>query len=364
MTRRAQLIWWSVAAVAMLALLWLLGGALAPYITAAVLAYLLAPLADWMERAGIGRTLASLLIVGFAVVVLLGMIGAAIPLAIRQAEEFAADLPDYIDRVVAWLEMQAPNLGGNLIGESLAAGEAALREHGVEVAGGLLARTARIVDFFIFIVILPIVTFFLILSWHDMVRAIDELLPRRQAPTIRRILRDMDEVLGGFVRGQFIVALVMAVYYGVALTTVGLSYSIAVGAVAGIGTLIPIIGATVGAVLAIGIALFQFWGEWGQIALVAVVYFGGQLVEGNVITPRLVGPHVKLHPVWLLLALSVFAALFGFIGVLVAVPVAALIGVLVRFGVEQYRGSDLHAGVPEEKPIVDAAGRPVRLDLP
>src|SRR5690606_33353109 len=232
---------------------------------------------------------------------------------LRQAEEFAADLPNHIDAVIIWIENQAPDLVGNLIGESLAAGETALREHGVEVARGLLAQTARIVDFFVFIVILPIVTFFLILGWHEMVRTIDELLPRRQAPTIRRILSDMDDVLGGFVRGQFVVALIMTVYYGGALTAVGLSYGLAVGAVAGIGTLVPIVGATVGAVLAIGIALFQFWGEWGQILLVAAVYFGGQLVEGNVITPRLVGPYVKLHPVWLLLAFSVFASLFGFV---------------------------------------------------
>src|SRR5690606_8945541 len=280
MTRRAQLVWWGFVAAVVLALLWLLGGALAPYITGAVLAYLLVPLADRMQRAGIPRTLASLLIVGFAVIVLLGLVGAAIPLTLRQAEEFAADLPNHIDAVIIWIENQAPDLVGNLIGESLAAGETALREHGVEVARGLLAQTARIVDFFVFIVILPIVTFFLILGWHEMVRTIDELLPRRQAPTIRRILCDMDGVLGGFVRGQFVVALIMTVYYGGALTAVGLSYGLAVGAVAGIGTLVPIVGATVGAVLAIGIALFQFWGEWGQILLVAAVYFGGQLVEG------------------------------------------------------------------------------------
>jgi predicted PurR-regulated permease PerM len=168
-------------------------------------------------------------------------------------------------------------------------------------------------------------------------------------------------VLGGFVRGQFIVALMMTVYYSAALTWAGLSYALAVGVVAGIGTLVPIVGATVGAILAIGIAIFQFWGDVGAIALVAGVYFGGQLVESNIITPRLVGRHVKLHPVWLLLAFSVFATLFGFIGIIVAVPVAAVMGVLVRFAIDQYIGSDLHAGVPEEKPVLDAQGRPIEV---
>jgi predicted PurR-regulated permease PerM len=360
-TRRTQLIWWGVAVLVAAALLWSVGGALAPYFTAAVLAYLLTPIVDRMERLGLGRVLPSLLVVGVVVVVLVGVVVAGVPLIYQQAEAFVMALPDYIETILEWLDEQAPAAvtDGAMTRDALTAAEEAVQEHGATVVAGLLAQTLRIIDVVVFLVILPIVTFFLILSWHEMIAAIDGLLPRRQAATIRRIARDMDAVLGGFVRGQFIVALIMTVYYSAALTATGLSYALAVGVVAGIGTLVPIVGATVGAVLAIGIALFQFWGEWGAILLVAGVYFGGQLVESNIITPRLVGQHVNLHPVWLLLAFSVFATLFGFVGILVAVPVAAVLGVLVRFAVERYRESDLHAGVPEEDPVLDVHGRPV-----
>jgi predicted PurR-regulated permease PerM len=360
-TRRTQLIWWGVAVVVAAALLWSVGGALAPYFTAAVLAYLLTPIVDRMERLGLGRVLPSLLVVGVVVVVLVGVVVAGVPLIYQQAEAFVMALPDYIETILEWLDEQAPAAvaDGAMTRDALTAAEEAVQEHGAAVVAGLLAQTLRIIDVVVFLVILPIVTFLLILSWHEMIAAIDGLLPRRQAATIRRIARDMDAVLGGFVRGQFIVALIMTVYYSAALTATGLSYALAVGVVAGIGTLVPIVGATVGAVLAIGIALFQFWGAWGAILLVAGVYFGGQLVESNIITPRLVGQHVNLHPVWLLLAFSVFATLFGFVGILVAVPVAAVLGVLVRFAVERYRESDLHAGVPEEDPVLDVHGRPV-----
>jgi predicted PurR-regulated permease PerM len=361
LTRRAQLIWWGVAVVVALATLWLVGGALAPYITAAVLAYLLTPIVDRLERLGLGRMLPALLVVGVVVIVLVAIVVAGVPLIYQQAEAFVMALPAYIEAVLAWFDEGAPGaLADQAVArDALTAAEEAVQEHGPAVVAGLLAQTLRIFDVVVFLIILPIVTFFLLLGWHEMIATIDGLLPRRQAATIRRLAHDMDAVLGGFVRGQFIVALTMTVYYSTALTAAGLSYALAVGVVAGIGTLVPIVGATVGAVLAIGIALFQFWGEWEAILLVAGVYFGGQLVEGNIITPRLVGHHVRLHPVWLLLAFSVFATLFGFIGILIAVPVAAVLRVLVRFAVERYRESDLHAGVPEEEPVLDVHGQPI-----
>jgi predicted PurR-regulated permease PerM len=362
MARRALAIWWIIALVVTVGLFWAVGGALAPYIVAGVFAYLLHPLVDHLERWGAHRGLASLLIVTLLVLILIGLILAAVPLIAGQLDAFIGSLPDYLEATQDWLASQAPGLMGDqrFLRDTLEAGEETLREHGVTLVAGLVASTARIVDVAIFLVLAPIVTFFLLLQWHAVVAWVDRLLPRAQAPTIRALATDIDGVLGGFVRGQFIVALIMTVYYSGALTLAGLNYAIAVGVVAGIGTLIPIVGATVGAVLAIGIALVQFWGDWYAIGLVAAVYFGGQLVEGNIITPRLVGRHVKLHPVWLLLAFSVFATLFGFLGVLVAVPVAAVAGVLVRFAIGCYIGSRLHSGVPDQpttSPAVVQEGR-------
>ncbi|MEM8633329.1 MAG: AI-2E family transporter, partial [Pseudomonadota bacterium] len=154
----------------------------------------------------------------------------------------------------------------------------------------------------------------------------------------------------GFVRGQGTVCLILGIYYAVALMLVGLNFGLIVGFIAGALTFIPYVGALVGGALAIGLALFQFWGDWLWIVVIWAIFQSGQLVEGNVLTPKLVGSSVGLHPVWLIFALSAFGALFGFVGLLVAVPVAAMIGVLIRFGITQYKDSRLYKGLAEKDP--------------
>ena len=166
--------------------------------------------------------------------------------------------------------------------------------------------------------------------------------------TIRKLASDIDRTMAGFVRGMVSVCSILGVYYAIALMVVGLDFGLVVGFIAGALTFIPYLGALIGGALAVGLALFQFWGEWWMIVIVAVIFQVGQFVEGNFLTPNLVGSSVGLHPVWLLLALSVFGAIFGFIGLLVAVPVAAAIGVLVRFAASQYKHSKLYTGLAEE----------------
>ena len=177
-----------------------------------------------------------------------------------------------------------------------------------------------------------------------MVASIDRMLPRDHAPTIRRLASEIDGTLSSFVRGMGTVCLILGTYYAIALMLVGLQFGLVVGFVAGALTFIPYLGALIGGALAIGLALFQFWGDWVSIGLVAGVFGLGQVIEGNVLTPKLVGSSVGLHPVWLILALSVFGTLFGFVGMLVAVPLAAALGVLARFGVSRYQESLLYQG--------------------
>lgn len=340
------MIWWVGGALAFGLLLWWIGGALAPFVFAAVLAYLLDPLADRLERLGLGRITASLLIVGLSVLVLLGAVLAAIPPLVTQAGAFIEDLPRLIGRFERWITEEAPVLAGSpeLIGDALEGAEETIREEGMTVLAGFLASTARVVDVLIFLAIAPIVAFFLLVEWDRIVARVDGWLPRDQAPVIRRLAGEIDAVLAGFIRGQVTVAAIMTVYYAAALTFAGLPYGFVVGLVAGIGTIVPFVGATIGAVLALGIALAAFWGDWLAIALVAGLYFGGQLVESNLLTPKLVGRHVGLHPVWLILAFAVFGSLFGFVGVLIAAPLAAVAGVLVRFALERYLESPLYRG--------------------
>jgi len=197
----------------------------------------------------------------------------------------------------------------------------------------------------VLVVIVPVVPVYLLLDWDRMIARIDELLPRDHAPTIRKLGRDIDNVLASFVRGMGTVCLILGTYYAVALMAVGLQFGLVVGFIAGLVTFIPYLGALIGGTLAIGLALFQFWGDWASIGLVAGIFALGLVPDGNFLTPKLVGSAVGLHPVWLLLALSVFGALFGFVGMLVAVPVAAALGVLARFATSQYLSSRLYTGL-------------------
>ncbi|MBR9893434.1 AI-2E family transporter, partial [bacterium] len=158
-----------------------------------------------------------------------------------------------------------------------------------------------------------------------------------------------DKTLAGFISGIFSVCLILGIYYGLAICLVGLNFGLVVGVVSGILTFIPYVGAIVGGALAIGLALFQFWGEWVWIAAVAGIFFFGQFLEGNFLTPKLVGESVGLHPVWLILALSVFGSIFGFVGMLVAVPLAAALGVVARFLVDQYIESRLYRGLETDE---------------
>ena len=184
----------------------------------------------------------------------------------------------------------------------------------------------------------------MLLDWDRMIARIDELLPREHAPTIRRLASEIDDTMAAFIRGMGLVCLILGTYYAVALMIVGLNFGLVVGFIAGLVTFIPYLGALIGGVLAIGLALFQFWGDWLSIGIVAGIFVVGQIVEGNFLTPKLVGDSVGLHPVWLLLALAVFGTLFGFVGMLVAVPVAAALGVITRFAVNQYLDSRLYRG--------------------
>jgi len=204
-------------------------------------------------------------------------------------------------------------------------------------------------------VIVPVVAVYLLLDWDRMIARLDDLLPRDHAPVIRRLAGDIDATLAAFIRGMGTVCLILGTYYAAALMLVGLQFGLVVGFIAGLVTFIPYLGALIGGALAIGLALFQFWGDWVSIALVGGIFVIGQVIEGNLLTPKLVGNSVGLHPVWLLLALSVFGALFGFVGMLIAVPVAAALGVLTRFAVEQYQNSLLYVGTIAQDSDKDSA---------
>jgi predicted PurR-regulated permease PerM len=343
---RRQLQFWGIAFGILVLVLWLLGSTLLPFLLGAGLAYFLDPLADRLERIGLSRVVATC-VMGLVGVLLFALVMAfAVPAIIQQIEALIVAAPDYIAQLIELLGRRYPDIFGETsrVRQSLTDVETMLREGGLPVLNQVLAGSLRVFDFLIVLLVTPVVAFYLLLDWDRMVAKINAVMPREHALTIRGLAREVDVVLAGFVRGQISVCLILGTFYAIMLTAVGLPFGYLVGAIAGLISFIPYVGSIVGFVLAMAIALFQFWDEKFWILVVAGIFLFGQFVEGNILSPNLIGKSVGLHPVWLILALAVFGTLFGFAGLLVAVPVAATLGVIGRFLIGQYLASPLYTG--------------------
>src|SRR5918997_759846 len=213
-----------------------------------------------------------------------------------------------------------------------------------------------ILGIFSLLVVTPVVAFYLLVDWDRMVRTVDGWLPPRHRDTIRRLAREIDDAMAGFVRGQSLVCLILGTFYAVALMLIGLNFGALIGIISGFLTFIPYVGSLTGFVLSVGVALVQFWPDWTMILATVAIFVFGQFVEGNFLSPKLVGASVGLHPVWLMFALLAFGSLFGFVGLLLAVPLAAAAGVLARFALQRYLDSALYHGGRPTLPPTDIDG--------
>lgn len=339
--------YWGIAAAVFLLMLWFFGDVLLPFLVGGAIAYFLDPVADKLQRMGLSRVMATSVISILALLMVVLLMLSVIPTLIAQLTALVNAAPDIAHKLQAFLIERFPQLSDetSTMRQTLAQLAATIQSRGAQLASGLLNSALGVISAVVFIVVVPVVAFYLLLDWDNMVARIDAMIPRDHTDTVRSLARQIDSVLAGFVRGQVSVCLILGTYYSIALMAVGLQFGLIVGAIAGAITFIPYVGALVGGALAIGLALFQFWGDWLPIGLVAGVFAIGQFLEGNILTPKLVGKSVGLHPVWLLFALSSFGSIFGFVGMLVAVPIAASIGVLLRFGVTQYQESLLYRGL-------------------
>ncbi|UWR21511.1 AI-2E family transporter [Sulfitobacter sp. S190] len=348
---RDQLKYWGVAAALFLVVLWFMGDVLLPFVLGSAVAYFLDPVADRLERLGLSRVAATALITVVALVMFVIMALLVVPTLVAQAVNLFEIAPDLTRRLSAFLTERFPSIleDGSTLRNSIQSLGTVVQERGGQLLETALSSAAGLLNVIMLFVIVPVVAVYMLLDWDRMVAQLDQLLPRDHAPTIRRLARDIDATLASFIRGMGTVCLILGTYYAIALMLVGLQFGLVVGFVAGLVTFIPYLGALIGGALAIGLALFQFWGDWVSIALVGGIFVIGQVIEGNVLTPKLVGNSVGLHPVWLILALSVFGSLFGFVGMLVAVPMAAALGVVARFGVEQYQQSLLYRGTEQNR---------------
>ncbi|WP_244651042.1 AI-2E family transporter [Rhizobium sp. CFBP 8762] len=346
-----QALFWLAFLVGVIVFFTVFSSILLPFIAGMALAYFLDPVADWLERRGLNRLMATIVIlVSFIVLFALALM-IVIPLLAQQAADFLEKLPTYIVELQDLITRSGPTVLPEWVTNQMATikqNSSRLLTEGAGFLGTLLGKIwnsgVALLDIISLFIVTPVVAFYLLLDWDRMVGKVDSWVPRRQVDNVRQIAREMDHAIAGFVRGQGSLCLILGVYYALGLSLVGLNFGLLIGLFAGFISFIPYIGSTIGLVLAVGVALVQFWPEYWSIALVAVVFFSGQFLEGNVLQPKLVGSRVGLHPVWLMFALFAFGALFGFIGVLIAVPAAAAVGVLVRFFLQRYLDSELYHG--------------------
>jgi len=349
MSFRWQVLFWLTAFVIFILVLWLLREILLPFVAGMALAYLLDPVVKRIEGVGVNRSLATVAVVALFVIAFVLLIILIVPILGAQLTAFIDRLPGYIERLQALVTDPSRPWLRKVVGEGFR--DADVSEL-VKQGSGYLATFLRslwsggqaLISIFSLIVVTPVVAFYVLHDFDRMVATVDNWVPLPYRETVRAIARDINSAIGAFVRGQTAVCLILGSYYAVALSLTDLNFGLLIGLVSGIISFVPYVGSLTGIVLALGIAIAQFWPAWTPILIVAGVFFVGQFLEGYVLAPKLVGESIGLHPVWLMFALFAFAYLFGFVGMLLAVPLAAASGVLVRFALRQYLASRLYTG--------------------
>jgi predicted PurR-regulated permease PerM len=354
MTLQRRIGFWLAALATFIAFVYVLRDVLMPFAAGLVLAYLLDPLADRLERLGLGRLGATSIILVVFLALFVALLVVIVPLLATQVVQFLERAPSYITRLQTLIaERGAPlleRIGGEKVLADLERQLGDVLSRGASWLGAFLAGLwsggQALLGIVSLLVITPVVTFYLLLDWDKMIEKVDSWVPVNQRETVRMLARDMDTAISGFLRGQTLVCLILGAIYAVGLFLVGLNFGVLIGLAAGLISFIPYIGSLLGLVVAIGVALAQFWPEWTSIGMVLGVFAAGQFIEGNILQPKMVGDTVGLHPVWLMFALLAAGSLFGFLGLLLAVPVAAAIGVFARFALTRYLQSPLHGSGP------------------
>ncbi len=346
-----HVLFWIGALIVFAGLLWLLSPILLPFVVGMAIAYLLDPLADRLSKRGMSRLVAALLILGAFVLGLVLLLLLIAPVLANQLSGFIDNVPSYALRIQSFLS--DPNhpwlkrvVGDNLVGANQSVGDLMNQAAGylTQVLASLWAKGQALISIFSLVVVTPVVAFYLICDWDRMIGSVERLIPLQQRQTVHSLMREIDAAISAYVRGQSGVCLILGSYYAVGLTLAGLNFGLLIGVVSGLISFIPYVGSLTALVLSLGVAVAQFFPDWTHILIVGGIVLAGQFLEGNVLAPKLVGHSVGLHPVWLMFALFAFSYLFGFVGLLLAVPLAAATAVLIRFALRHYLGSPLYTG--------------------
>ena len=362
MSVERQLLVWAAMFGALIVTLLLLGSVVTPFAMGIGLGYLLDPIVKKLHRWGINRLVASLMILGLFILLLVVALVVGLPILATQLVSFAAHMPGYVEKLQSltvsewddltrryggeWLD--SLGLSSTLTGQQIQKAVNDFVSRGsswlVDNGRSLLSGGAQLLNFFSLLVITPVVAFYMLVDWTKMTNALDSLLPLEHRAALRAVAAEINVALAGFIRGQSLVCLLLGGWYGVGLTLIGLDFGFLIGVIGGMLSFVPYIGSLTVLVLSLIVSLVQGWPSLKLFFLALGVVGFGQFLESYVLSPKLVGESIGLHPVWLMFALLAFGELFGFTGLLVAVPMAAAIGVLVRHFVKIYRASPLYLG--------------------
>jgi predicted PurR-regulated permease PerM len=348
---KRQVTFWLIVLVVFIVFLYLFSEILLPFIAGMSVAYFLDPVADRLERLGLSRLMATVVILVAFVLVFGLALTLFIPIIISQFNDFVRHVPGYVQQfqefIVKHQNSMLPGWARSQL-DAIKDNFSNIFSEGLSFIGSLFGQLwssgKALINIISLMVVTPVVAFYILLDWDRMIAKVDTWIPRDHVETVREIARQVDQAIAGFIRGQGSLCIILGVYYGVGLTLVGLNFGLLIGLFAGMISFIPYVGSLVGLFLALSVALVQFWPDYLWVGVVLAVFFIGQFLEGNVLQPKLVGQSVGLHPVWLMFALFAFGAMFGFVGLLVAVPAAAACGVLVRFALSRYLQSELYHG--------------------
>ncbi|MFZ0494493.1 MAG: AI-2E family transporter [Methylocella sp.] len=364
-----QIGFWISAFLLLVLMLWLFSGVLLPFAAAVALGYLFDPVADRLERLGFNRLGATLLIMACLALVLVLIAVFIVPILWRQLASFIEALPAYAAKLEGLISAETERLSreyggvlmrklglGNTGGAELANATHDLVAQAAQWAtsflNSLLTGGAALISLISLLVVTPVVFFYMLLDWDKMIATIDGLVPLRHRETVRALAREINTAMEGFLRGQALVCLFLGAWYGIGLSLIGLNFGLLIGITAGVLSFVPYVGSLTALVLSPAVAIVQDWPQWKLLAMSLGVVLTGQFLEGNILSPKLVGASVGLHPVWLIFALLAFGSLFGFTGLITAVPFAAAAGVIMRFAVRRYRESNLYAGTAGPNPRI------------
>ncbi|HEY8262443.1 MAG TPA: AI-2E family transporter [Methylosinus sp.] len=366
-TLERRLALWAAAIALLLAFVHVVSAVLAPFVAGLALGYLLDPVADRLQRAGFSRLGASLCILTIFIVIVTAVIFFTAPILTHQLGGFVESLPGYLTTLQGLLARVSREATDDLarsvyekLGLSTADAPSDVQKYVTDITSeaarmagaflkSLVSGGAALVNVAALVVITPVVAFYILLDWDHMVATLDSLVPPRHREDVRAIARGIDRALAGFVRGQALVCLFLGLWYSIGLSLLGVNFGFLIGVTAGILSFVPYVGSVTAFALSIVVSTVQGWPDWRLPAEAVALVGVGLFLDGNVLSPRLVGGSIGVHPVWLMFALLAAGSLFGFTGMLLAAPAAAAVGVILRFLVGRYRQSALFLGAEPVK---------------